>query len=152
MSVKSKPNSQPTDNMCRLIYGIEKNTRTKWIRALFLTLELRDKSIHDVGFSPLHLQNGSSAFCCHLTKLYCVCVQPYLTLCDPMDYSPPSSSVHEIFLTRILEWAAISFSKLVLSRWKCKVLSKHVYLDNQAHNLSMLSQLIYFWTLSANLE
>ena len=33
------------------------------------------------------------------------------TLCDPMDCSPPGSSVHEIFWARILEWVAISFSK-----------------------------------------
>ena len=32
-------------------------------------------------------------------------------LCDPMDCSPPVSSVHGIFQTRILEWVAISFSK-----------------------------------------
>ena len=34
-----------------------------------------------------------------------------LTLCDPMDYSPPGSSVHGILQARILEWVAISFSK-----------------------------------------
>ena len=27
-----------------------------------------------------------------------------LTLCDPVDYSPPGSSVHEILQARILEW------------------------------------------------
>ena len=32
------------------------------------------------------------------------------TLCDPMDCSPPGSSVHGILQARILEWAAISFS------------------------------------------
>ena len=32
------------------------------------------------------------------------------TLCDPMDYSPPGSSVHGIFQERVLEWVAISFS------------------------------------------
>ena len=32
------------------------------------------------------------------------------TLCDPMNCSPPVSSVHEIFQARILEWVAISFS------------------------------------------
>ena len=32
-------------------------------------------------------------------------------LCDPMDCSPPGSSVHGIFQTRILEWVAISFSR-----------------------------------------
>ena len=33
------------------------------------------------------------------------------TLCEPMDYSPPGSSVHGIFQARILEWVAISFSR-----------------------------------------
>ena len=33
-------------------------------------------------------------------------------LCDPMDCSPPGSSVHGIFQAIVLEWAAISFSKL----------------------------------------
>ena len=32
------------------------------------------------------------------------------TLCDPMDCSPPDSSVLGIFQVRILEWVAISFS------------------------------------------
>ena len=31
------------------------------------------------------------------------------TLCDPMDCSPPGSSVHRISQARILEWVAISF-------------------------------------------
>ena len=33
-----------------------------------------------------------------------------LTLCDPIDGSPPSSSVHGIFQARVLEWVAIAFS------------------------------------------
>ena len=33
------------------------------------------------------------------------------TLCNPMDCSPPCSSVHVIFQARILEWVAISFSR-----------------------------------------
>ena len=33
------------------------------------------------------------------------------TLCDPMDYSLPGSSVHGIFQARVLEWVAISFSR-----------------------------------------
>ena len=37
----------------------------------------------------------------------CVCVQLCLTLRDPMDYSPPGSSVHRIFQARILEWVAV---------------------------------------------
>ena len=33
------------------------------------------------------------------------------TLCDPMDCSPPGSSIHGILHARILEWVAISFSR-----------------------------------------
>ena len=34
-------------------------------------------------------------------------LQSYLTLCDPMNCSPPDSSVHEILQARILEWVAM---------------------------------------------
>ena len=37
--------------------------------------------------------------------------QSCLTLCDPVDSSPPGSSVPGILQARILEWAAISFSE-----------------------------------------
>ena len=37
--------------------------------------------------------------------------QSCLTLCDPVDCSPPGSSIHEILQARILEWVAISFSR-----------------------------------------
>ena len=33
------------------------------------------------------------------------------TLCDPMGWSLPGSSVHGIFQAGILEWVAISFSR-----------------------------------------
>ena len=33
--------------------------------------------------------------------------QSCLTLCDPVDCSPPGSSVHGILQARILEWGAI---------------------------------------------
>ena len=34
-----------------------------------------------------------------------------LTLCNPMDHSPPGSSVHWILQARILEWVAYPFSR-----------------------------------------
>ena len=48
-----------------------------------------------------------------------MCVQLHPTLCDPIDCSPPGSSVHGIFQARILElrgkrileWVAISYSR-----------------------------------------
>ena len=46
----------------------------------------------------------------------CVLVaQSCLTLCDPIDCSPPDSSVHGILQARILEWVAISFSSFKYS-------------------------------------
>ena len=46
----------------------------------------------------------------------CVCARagarcPVPTLCNPMDCSPPGSSLHGISQARILEWVAISFSR-----------------------------------------
>ena len=32
------------------------------------------------------------------------------TLCDPMDFSLPGSSIHVSFQARVLEWGAIAFS------------------------------------------
>ena len=40
--------------------------------------------------------------------------QSCLTLSDPMDCSPPGSSVHGIFQARVLEWGAIAFSQIIL--------------------------------------
>ena len=57
----------------------------------------------------------------------CVCIHTYIyiyiythtqscsTLCSPLDCSLPGSSVHRISQVRILEWIAISFSKV--SSW-----------------------------------
>ena len=39
------------------------------------------------------------------------CLVAFELFCDTMDYTPPSSSAHEIFQARIPEWVAISYSK-----------------------------------------
>ena len=44
-------------------------------------------------------------------------LQPCLTLCDPIDSSPPGSPIPGILQARTLEWVAISFS----NGWKWKV-------------------------------
>jgi len=57
-----------------------------------------------------------SALCVSLDPLHaCSVAQSCLTLCDPMDCSPPGSSIHGIFQARILEWVAM-FS----SRWSSR--------------------------------
>ena len=47
-------------------------------------------------------------------------LQSCLTLCDPIDGSPPGSPVSGILLARTLEWVTISFS----NAWKWKVKEK----------------------------
>ena len=46
-----------------------------------------------------------------LGPMYCLVTKLCPTLCDPIDCSPPGSSVHTILQARILEWVAISFSR-----------------------------------------
>ena len=41
----------------------------------------------------------------------CLVAQPCPTLCDPIDCSPPGSSVHGILQARILEWVATPISR-----------------------------------------
>ena len=50
----------------------------------------------------------------------CVCLSVYVCalshfnhvwLCDPVDHSPPGSTVHGIFWARILQWAVVSSSR-----------------------------------------
>ena len=50
----------------------------------------------------------------HLFRCSCTCVLSHFRhvwLCNPMDCSPPGSSVHGIFQARILEWVVIPFSR-----------------------------------------
>ena len=55
--------------------------------------------------SPLPFRRKWASVCCHLC----------LTLCNPVDCSPPGSSVRGILQTRMLEWVAISSSRILLN-------------------------------------
>ena len=58
--------------------------------------------------SPLCPQASPLCLCLHCeVKL----AQSCPTLCDPVDYSLPGSSVYEILQVRILEWVTVSFSR-----------------------------------------
>ena len=66
---------------------------------------------------PWDSQGNNIGVGCHFS-LQCMKVksesevaQSYLTLSNPVDCSPPGSSVHGIFQARVLEWVAISFSE-----------------------------------------
>ena len=62
-----------------------------------------------------------------LTAAAAKSLQSCLTLCDPIDSSPPGSPIPGILQARTLEWVAISFSNA--QKWKVKVKSlSHVWL------------------------
>ena len=62
-----------------------------------------DHCLFEILFSPTLYSNT--------LRCLCLVAQLHPTLYDPMDCSPPGSSVHGILQARILEWAAISFSR-----------------------------------------
>ena len=52
-----------------------------------------------------------------------------LTLCDPMDCSPPGSSVHGVLLERVLEWVAVLFPRdLPNPRDRTRVSREYLYI------------------------
>ena len=60
---------------------------------------------------PLHLDFIVLQFLKCICAVLCLVTQSCLTLCNPMDYSPPGSSVHGILQARILESVAMSSSR-----------------------------------------
>ena len=79
---------------------------------LWLILTLPQGQAPPVVCISLH-SRGPPGACCSLDPP-CVCAKSLLscsTLCDPIDCSPPGSSVCGILQARILEWVAISFSR-----------------------------------------
>ena len=54
-------------------------------------------------YSSLHIVHAAAAAAAKS-------LQSCPILCDPIDCSPPGSSVHGIFQARVLEWGAIAFS------------------------------------------
>ena len=69
--------------------------------------------------------------CVSVSVCVCACAQLCPILCDPMDCSLPGTSVHGTSQARILEWAAVSYSKgsnlslLHLLHWQADYLRLH---------------------------
>ena len=64
-------------------------------------------SPHPSPTQQFHILPSEFSFLKHACSVACSCP----TLWDPVDYSPPGSSVHGILQARIMEWAAISISR-----------------------------------------
>ena len=74
---------------------------------IVMSQEWQDPILPSAIFIPIEEKyNGSE----QTTAAAAKSLQSCLTLCDPIDGSPPGSSVHGILQARVLEWVAISFS------------------------------------------
>ena len=60
---------------------------------------------------PVHSNKDPAQPKIQLITVHAKLLQSCPSLCDPMDCSPPGSSVHGILQARILEWVAIPFSR-----------------------------------------
>ena len=70
--------------------------------------ELPSNRAKESGFLP---PNKRRMFLTTWVLCYAKSLQSCLTLCDPMDCSPPGSSVHGVLQARMLEWVAMSSSR-----------------------------------------
>ena len=81
--------------------------------------------------------------CCVLFHCKCMhakLLQSSLTLCDPMDCSPPGSSVHGILQARTLEWDAMASSRGIFPTQGLKLHLLHL-LHGQAGSSSVIEML-----------
>ena len=68
-----------------------------------------------ISFTYLHGQVGSLPLAPLGKPIIGVCAESWPTFCDPMDCSPPGSSVHGIFLARIWEWLSLLYNAVLVS-------------------------------------
>ena len=79
----------------------KRNINGKWTHGRCSIISLiRKMQIKDHNKISLH------AYRVRAQSISCVWL-----FCDPVDHSPPSSSIHGIFQARILEWVPISYSR-----------------------------------------
>ena len=93
------PNSFMTLVLCprhvRLLaahHGAKANSQCIWNKG-WQSFPIKDQMVNFISFA---------GHACVRADL----LQSCLTLCNPLDYNPPGSSVHGILQTRILEWLA----------------------------------------------
>jgi len=68
------------------------------------------------------LKKTQAPKCSLLLLLWLKLLQLCLTLCDPIDGSPPGSPVPGVLQARTLEWVTISFSNALKEKWKLRCL------------------------------
>ena len=83
----------------------------------YILASLKNKNEHENSSSPFLIFKELQINQC--AAAVAKSLQSCLTLCNPIDGSPPGSPVPGILQARTLEWVAISFSNA--GKWKVKV-------------------------------
>ena len=96
-------------------FGVElmidvQETKHMKTKAIFHS-ELREEVFFFKKNSMIQQQRVFTQLYSYVYILLLCLAQSWPTLSDPMDCSPPGSSVHGILQARILEWVAILFSR-----------------------------------------
>ena len=107
--------------------SLQKNTVIATCRKITADWRFWGRERNEKANSTVQISNNRQVgkYFLHLSKVPCITFthsvaaaaaaakscQSCPTLCDPIDGSPPSSSVPGILQARTLEWVAISFSK-----------------------------------------
>ena len=114
------------DRLCKIFWsgskpeidfrGFQKFWNNPKVGGSFLRAQLQTLLIKQIGLCKLcKWSRITFGFFLSLGNIFLVCMLKALqlcpTLCDPMDYSPPGSSVHGILQAKILEWVSIFSSR-----------------------------------------
>ena len=75
------------------------------------TYSCQDMKTTSVSINRQIGKAGTALTHTHTMKYLLACLLSHVRLCDPMDCSPPGSSVHGILQARILEWVAMPSSR-----------------------------------------
>ena len=82
------------------------SSQSKILVVSWLIHMMPDNNYLPVGHQGPEWRGVASRGCC-----CCLVAKSCLTLCDPIDWSLPGSSVYGISQTRVLEWVVIFFSR-----------------------------------------
>ena len=106
----SRGSSWPRDQICSSLIG-------RWILYCWDTKETLESLVCGSKLCLLaHLFSWCLVVVCCMLAAAAKSLESCLTLCDPIDGSPPASTFRGMLQARVLEWVAISFS----NAWKVK--------------------------------
>ena len=96
---------KPIEDVCQIKYDVFMLPVPLWMEEICTAGNICKPLMYG-SLIRIDFQNTPAAAAAAAAKSIHSC----LTLCDPIDSSPPGSPVHGIFQARVLEWGAITFS------------------------------------------